>query len=112
MKEEIVLFKIHRALEEGKSFYEATRAHWRMDTRRLQHIQYAVGVDRGKIVCAFRPLKWETVLEDGPDYKRKHFEGVEVSDEVLSQFQDAELKLLAKFGARKELAYASLTDID
>ncbi|WP_239696587.1 hypothetical protein [Paenibacillus oryzisoli] len=70
MKEEIVLFKIHNGLKDGKDHYEATRKHWKMSKRRIESIRYAVGINRGKVECAFQPSKWG-IVEEGEDNSLK-----------------------------------------
>lgn len=81
MKEEILLLKIHNALKEGKDYYEATRGNWKMDKKRLPHIQYVAGVNEGKIVCVFGPSTWG-IIEEGSDKGRKHFEGIKAYQEM------------------------------
>ncbi|MFC3749206.1 hypothetical protein [Paenibacillus sp. GCM10012306] len=110
MREEIVLFKIHRGLRE-RNHYEATRKHWRMNKNRIEHIKYAVGIDQGKVVCVFEPTSWE-VVEEG-EYKGKlKFEGTDAGHEIFNKLQLAQGQLLKKFGRGNPVAYISLSEID
>lgn len=111
IKEEILLLKIHNGLKEGKDYYESTRGNWKINQKRFDHIQYVVGMSRGKVVCAFTPTKW-SIVEEGTETGRKYFEGTEATTELLTQFQHHEEKLLKKFGTGQSVAYAYMTDID
>ncbi|MEW4305794.1 hypothetical protein [Rossellomorea marisflavi] len=110
MKEEILLLKIHNGLKDGKNYYEATRGNWKINKKRLETIQYAVGINRGKIVCAFEPSEWMTI-EEGADVGRKRFIGKEAPSDILKTFQENEKFLVEKFGNAQSLAYSYLDDI-
>lgn len=111
MKQEILMVKIHNALKEGKSHYEATRGKWRINKARLDHIQYVVGVDQGEIACAYRPLNWFQV-EEGTEIGRSYFEGKDVDVKLLSKMQESKELLINKFGRGQAVAYASLSEIE
>lgn len=40
------MVKIHKALKEGKTHYEATRGKWRINKDRPDYIQYIKGIDK------------------------------------------------------------------
>lgn len=111
MKEELLLLKIHNALNEGKGYYEATHGNWKVSNNRLDYIQYVVGFNRGKIVCVFQPTRWG-VIEEGQERGRKYFEGKEASEDLLSKLQCAEGNLFRKFGSGNPVAYAFISDIE
>lgn len=111
MNEEIVLLKIHKALQDDKDHYEATRKNWKISLRRTESIQYAVGINRGKVECVYQPLKWH-VIEDGVDKGRLYFEGSESSAEIILKLQYAEEHLLKKFGSGNPIAYISLSELE
>jgi hypothetical protein len=111
MKQEILMVKIHNALKEGKSHYEATRGKWRINKARLDYIQYVVGVDQGEIVCAYKPINWFQV-EEGNERGRSFFEGEDVDVKHFSKMQESSVLLTKKFGRGQALAYASLSDIE
>ncbi|OQP05156.1 hypothetical protein B1690_14275 [Geobacillus sp. 46C-IIa] len=110
MREESMLVKIHGTLAEGKDDYEATRGNWRINERRLPYIQYVVGVNHGKIVCAFLPKKWETIEEGGR--RKKRFEGVEASVEILQKLRQKESKIVRKFKGQNPVRYLSLDELE
>lgn len=111
MIEEILLLKIHNGLKDGKDYYEATLGNWKVNKKRFDHIQYVVGINRGKVVCAFKPIKWN-IVEEGTEAGRKYFEGVEITKVVLAKFQYNEEKLMKKFGTGQSVAYAYMSDIN
>ncbi|ASS73623.1 hypothetical protein CIG75_00605 [Tumebacillus algifaecis] len=111
MKEGIVMLKIHNGLKDGKSHYDAICGHWRTAAGRLKFIQYTVGINRWNFVCVFKPSIWGYV-ETGHEKGRKYFEGVEAPVDMLSKLQEAEVKLLQKFGRGRELAYAFLSEVE
>lgn len=108
MKQEILLLKIHKGYELERNYYDAIRGNWKVSAKRFNHIKYVVGVDRGRIVCAFKPSKW-SVIENGQDKGRKSFEGMEVPYTVFSNFEEI---LLSKFGRGNPVAYAYLSEIE
>ena len=110
MKKDLLLLKIHKAVNEGKDFFEATRGNWKVSKKRFDYIQYVVGVNRGKIVCAFRPTKWD-IIDDGRDKGRAFFDGLDAPKEVLIKLQNAEDQLLKKFGSGNPVAYAMYSEI-
>jgi hypothetical protein len=110
MKEEVLLLKIQNALKEGKDYYESIRGNWKINKSRLPHIQYVAGVSCGKVVCAFVPTKWE-IIEEGSEKGRKCFEGVEAPHELLLKLQNAEERVLKKFGRGSAVAYISLSEL-
>ncbi|MEK4538096.1 hypothetical protein NST21_22575 [Peribacillus sp. FSL K6-1552] len=110
MKEEVLMLKIHNGLKDGKDYYEATRGNWKVNKKRFDHIKYVIGINRGKVICAFEPIRWKTV-EVGSNAGRKNFEGVEATTALLSTFQHNEDLLMKKFGRGQSVAYAYMTDI-
>lgn len=110
MKEDLLLLKIHNAVNEGKDYYEATRGNWKVSKMRFDSIQYVVGVNRGKIVCVFQPTKWG-IIDEGTDKGRAFFDGVNASNNVLIELQNAEDQLLKKFGSGNPVAYATYAEI-
>jgi hypothetical protein len=110
MKEEILMLKIHNGLKDGKDYYEATRGNWKVNKDRFNQIKYVVGINRGKVVCAFEPIKW-MIIEEGSDAGRKRFDGKEVTSELLKTFQDNEKSLLKRFGSGSAIAYSYMNDI-
>jgi hypothetical protein len=111
MKEEIVLLKIHKGIDDGMDFYEATRNLWVIKKERINFLQYAVGINRGRIECVFIPEKW-SVEEEGKDKGRLSFEGTEGPVSLLKKLQGQTDKLLKKFGSKSALAYLSLSELD
>lgn len=111
MKEEILILKIHNGLKQGKDYYEATKGNWKINKKRFEHIKYVVGINRGRVVCAFEPIKWN-IVEEGKESGRKNFEGVETTKALLSTFQSKENLLMKKFGTGQSVAYAYMTDIN
>jgi hypothetical protein len=110
VKEEILILKIHNGLKDWKNFYEATRGNWKINKARLTHVKYVIGINRGKVVCAFEPIKW-MIIEEGSDAGRKRFDGKEVTSELLKNFQDNEQSLLRRFGSCQAVAYCYMNDI-
>lgn len=110
MKEEILMLKIHNGLKDGKDYYEATRGNWKINKDRFSQIKYVVGINRGKVVCAYEPNKW-LIVEEGTDAGRKRFNGKEVTSELLKTFQDNEEILLKKFGSGQAVAYSYMNAI-
>ncbi|WP_202078862.1 hypothetical protein [Caldalkalibacillus salinus] len=111
MTHEILLLKIHNGLKDGKDYYEATRGNWKLDKRRPQYIQYVVGINRGKVVCAFQPTKWG-IVEEGTEKNRKFFDGIEAPAEVLLRFQSSTEQIIKKFGTGSPVAYTSFEEIN
>lgn len=110
MKQELLLVKIHNGLKDGKSAYEATRKHWRMNTTRHKYIKYVVGLDKKNVVAVFEPSKW-FVVNEGPEEGRSYFEGKEAGREIQQRVEASSELLLSKFGTGAAIAYASLTDL-
>jgi hypothetical protein len=110
VKEEIVLVKIHHTLAEGKDYYEAIRGNWLISERRFPYIQYVVGINHGKIVCAFRPEKWETIEEKGQ--KKRRFEGVEAPVEILQKLRRKESEIARRFKGQNPVRYLSLDELE
>lgn len=110
VKEEIMLVKIHNTLADGKDYYEATRGNWLVSARRFPYIQYVVGVNRGKIVCAFIPEQWETIEEGGR--RKKRFEGVEASLEILQKLRQKESEIVRIFRGKNPIKYLSLDKLE
>ena len=105
-----MLLKIHNGLKDGKDHYEATRKHWRISKKRIESIQYAVGINRGKVECAFQPVRWG-VVEEGKEKGRLYFEGSEASSDIIHKLQCAQDQLLKKFGSGNPVAYISLSEL-
>ncbi|OMD41125.1 hypothetical protein [Paenibacillus odorifer] len=110
MKEEIVLFKIHKGLKD-RDHYEATRKHWRMSKKRIDYIKYAVGINQGKVECVYQPTSW-VVVEEGELKGRLQFEGSEASSDIIHKLQRVQDQLLKKFGAGNPVAYISLSEVE
>lgn len=111
MKQEILMVKIHNGLKDGKTPYEATRKHWKMNTDRHPYIKYVIGLDRKKVVSVFEPVNWY-IVKDGPEKGRSYFEGLEAGNEVYSLIHASKELLMNKFGSGAAIAYASLTDLE
>jgi hypothetical protein len=111
VKEEILLLKIQNALKEGKDYYEATSGNWKINENRFPYIKLVAGVSKGKIVCLFEQIKW-VFIKKGTERGRKRFEGKEASLDTLNNLQNAEEKVLKKFGSGSAVAYISLSEID
>ena len=111
MKEEILILKIHNGLKDGKDYYETKRRNLKVTKKRFDHIKYVVGINRGKVICAYEPIKWK-IVEEGTEAGRKKFEGVEATTALLATFQYNEDQLMKKFGTGQSVAYAYMTDIN
>ncbi len=113
MNEDILLVKIHNALAKGVEHYAATKGNWKLDKRRLTHIQYVAGVNNGKIVCVFTPSSWTTIKSDiKKENNRKCFEGTEADSQILSKLRNNEALLLGKFGSGASIAYAAFSELN
>ena len=108
--EEILLLKIHNGLKTRNDHYKATRGYWRISEKRLETISYVAGINRGKVECLYKPIKWSTV-EEGKRKGRKYFEGVEAPEELLICLQNQEEQLMKRFGSGSAVAYIDLNDI-
>lgn len=86
-REPLILIFVGRALEEGRSVYDAVRAAWKMDIRKAQERKLVLAYDvSGLVVGAFRPSTWLPATKQNfpflennrPD--RIGFEGAVASD--------------------------------
>jgi hypothetical protein len=67
----VFIFPIHRALDEGKSAYDATRSAWPVSEKYRSLDAYAVGLDRGISSGAYKIKTWKPIGD------RFEFEGDE-----------------------------------
>ena len=94
-KEPLILIYVGRALEEGRSVYDAVRAAWRMRLEKAQNYQLVLAYDiNGLVVGAFRPKCWVPATKENFPFlqtdepKRIGFEGtraIDVEDHYLKK---------------------------
>lgn len=56
--EPTILLSIGKALQDGRSIYDAARFAWRVDLERVQRYKLALAHAAGIVVGAFRPTQW------------------------------------------------------
>jgi uncharacterized protein len=90
--EPLILIFIGRALEEGRSVYDAVRAAWRMSLQNAQNYKLVLAYDiSGLVVGAFRPIRWLPATRENFHFlqtdepRRIGFDGVRAT-EVESQY--------------------------
>jgi hypothetical protein len=94
-KESLILIYVGRALEEGRSVYDAVRAAWRMRLEKAQNYKLVLAYDiNGLVVGAFRPTAWLPATKENFPFlqtgepKRIGFEGtraIDVEDHYLKK---------------------------
>nr|WP_255688812.1 hypothetical protein [Pontibacillus sp. HN14] len=99
------MVKIHNGIKEGKSYYEATRGNWKINRKRIEYIEYVVGINKGKVVCAFQPSKWY-IVEESQESGRSFFDGSPVEENMLANLKQSQDLLVDKFGQGSAVAYA------
>ena len=74
----VFLFPIRNAISDRRDIYEATRMYWRIteEYRDVSKYEYAVGLDKGVSVGAFKINKWDCQPNNG----KCKFDGDEVND--------------------------------
>jgi hypothetical protein len=100
--EPLILIFIGRALEEGRSVYDAVRAAWRMSLQNAQNYKLVLAYDiSGLVVGAFRPIRWLPAIRENFHFlqtdepRRIGFDGVRAT-EVESQKPTAHYPALAE----------------
>ncbi|MGG4468468.1 hypothetical protein ABER68_10600 [Paenibacillus alvei] len=104
MNNSVLAVKIHNAIQkDGKDYYEATRGNWRASKVRARKVNYVLGVLNKQVVCVYRPLSWETVVENG--IERQRFEGEEVDQATFNMIKSQENAILKGFGRGQSISY-------
>lgn len=103
---EVLMVKIHKALKDGKSHYDATRAAWKVG-RRAENVKYVCGVVSNKIDCVFEPTEWYIVQCDNGS-SRRCFNGVDAPVEIQNKLIGQSVK--ERFGY-SEKSYANLDEL-
>lgn len=107
MKNEILAVKIQNAVKkDGKDYYEATRGNWRANKTRAQKVEYVAGVLDKEVVCVYKPVTWETIVENGKN--RQRFNGVEVNQDTFYRIKGMEQDIVNGFGNGAAISYKTI----
>jgi hypothetical protein len=110
--------KIQNAINnDRKDLYEATRGNWSAAKASCNsdNIAFVVGIYEGKVLSAYIPTQWYTVIADGEgERERRRFDGIPVDQETFSILRKSknEEKILNSFGNAAAFAYVEIDGID
>ncbi|MEH7085422.1 hypothetical protein V7139_22150 [Neobacillus drentensis] len=107
----ILAVKIKRAINENRvDLYEATRGNWKAakENCNTDTVGYVVGIYEGKVLSAYRPTRWYSVIEDGTDSVRRRFEGTPVDKDLFEIFKKNEEKIINSFGHGAAISYVEM----
>lgn len=87
----ILMITINKLATE-RGIYNATRYAWKISKKKVEHVEYVLGVIQGIIVGVFKPLEWMVATEDNfPEFHESHpdrigFVGSEAEVEIKNLY--------------------------
>lgn len=110
--------KIQNAMNhDRKDLYEATRGNWPAAKANCNagNIDFVVGIYEGKVLSAYIPTKWYTVIEDGEgENERRRFDGIPASQEIFTVLKKRknEENILNSFGRGSSFTYVEIGELE
>ena len=86
--ENILAVCLNKSYKEGITtlhLYEITRRAWRVNIKRVQKIEYVLGVYKGDIKSVYRVKEWKICEENN---KRKYFIGEPIEEELKTKLEE------------------------
>ncbi|WP_083441548.1 LEM-3-like GIY-YIG domain-containing protein [Nitriliruptor alkaliphilus] len=115
--EPVLVIKIQKSLEEGKSLYDAVRVAWKLNPANAEKAAWVAAASKGVILDVYEPNQWlpasdpefDGLIETEIDQDRYGFVGTLAPDKVRSRWKGKALPPeLTRRGAASPVRYVNI----